>query len=255
MGQLLNNSEKYHFADFTLQKFKEYIRLAKQNYKFRDYDNFKKDEKYIIWRHDLDYSIHAAVKLAKIEAEEGIKATYFLLPHSKFYNLLELDVCKCVKEILDAGHKLGLHFDTDFYKERDPDFELEVCLKLEKELLENFFGDKIAVFSFHNPGQMGLDLNKDEFAGMMNAYSTYFRNEAGYCSDSFGIWRYERLEDVLRNGEHKRLQILTHPEWWSEKVTSPAERIRHCIQGRAENNWNSFENILKVYGLDIIDWK
>jgi hypothetical protein len=250
----LKNSEKYRFEDFTLDKFRNYIKLAKERFIFRDFENFKKDENYIIWRHDVDYSMHAAVDLARIEAEENITATYFVLLHSEFYNLLELEISNCVKEIRKAGHKLALHFDINYYAGMDINSKLEKYLKREKEILEHFFDTKIQAFSFHNPQQTGLKLHGREYADMINVYSEYFLNEIEYCSDSFGIWRYSRLEDVIVGNGTKRLQVLTHPEWWSDKVTSPAERIKRCVKGRAEKSWRSFENIVKEYGLHVIDW-
>ena len=250
----LKNSEKYHFADFTLDKFRAYIKLAKQKYVFRDFENFNKEENYIIWRHDVDYSMHAAVKLARIEAEEDITATYFLLLHSEFYNLLELEITNCVREIQRAGHKLALHFDINYYAGLGINSKLEKYLKKEKDVLEKFFETKIKTFSFHNPRHSGLKLHSDKYAGMLNVYSEYFLKETAYCSDSFGIWRYHSLDDMIKSKGSKRLQVLTHPEWWSQKVTSPAERIKHCVRGRAENSWRSFENIVKVYGLEVIDW-
>ena len=47
---------------------------------------------HILWRHDVDFSIHRASSLAKIENELGVKATYFLKLHSEFYNLFEKSI-------------------------------------------------------------------------------------------------------------------------------------------------------------------
>ena len=43
-------------------------------------------ERQIIWRHDIDMSVHRAYSLAKLERGLGVKSTFFILPHSEFYN-------------------------------------------------------------------------------------------------------------------------------------------------------------------------
>jgi hypothetical protein len=48
--------------------------------------------------------------LAKIEAGEGIKTTYFFHFHSEFYNVLEKDVVKCIFQIIEYGHNIGFAF-------------------------------------------------------------------------------------------------------------------------------------------------
>ena len=247
----MDNSEKYHFADFTLENYRKYVRLAKKRFVFRNYDNFNKDENFILWRHDVDYSMHAALRLAKIEREEEVQSTFFLHLHNEFYNLFEYEITQIVNEVLGMGHSIGLHFDLGYYRKRK---ELNNNLKFEKEILQTLFARKITVFSLHNPGKMKTELPDETYAEMINTGSAYFKSKVPYCSDSFGIWRFRRLEDVLTDANYKCLQILTHPEWWTELVTSPKERVWTCIDGRAEKNRNNYENILRNYELRVIDW-
>ena len=102
-------NQKFHFNDFTRKEYRNLLRLAKASYEFRLFTNFNKDEKFVIWRHDLDFSIQAAVKLAIIEAEEGIASTYFIWPHSEYYNLLDRESAQGIRKILSLGHQIGLH--------------------------------------------------------------------------------------------------------------------------------------------------
>ena len=80
----MSNEELYHFADFTTEKYREVINLTKQSYVFRNYTNFDKKEKFVLWRHDVDFSVHRSFGLAKIENEEGVSATYFIHLHSEW---------------------------------------------------------------------------------------------------------------------------------------------------------------------------
>jgi hypothetical protein len=76
----VSNADRYHFSDFTRENFRRLLRLARERYTFRTYANFARDERFLLWRHDVDFSPHAARKLAEIEADEGIVATLFPVP-------------------------------------------------------------------------------------------------------------------------------------------------------------------------------
>ena len=77
--------------------------MAKSGWKILDYRNIDWDEKFIVWRHDVDYSLNCSLKLAKIEQEEGVKGTYFINPHSEFYNIAELSQHRIIKRFCHMG--------------------------------------------------------------------------------------------------------------------------------------------------------
>ena len=89
---------------------------------------------------------------------------------------------------------------------------------------------------------------------MINTYSSFFRNEVGYCSDSNGYWRHKRLEDILNAKEYPCMQVLTHPIWWDKKIMSPKQKIRKCIEQRAKETENYYDKILDQMGRMNIDW-
>lgn len=242
----MKNSEKYHFNDFTRQNYRRLLKIAKKKYNFRNFTNFNKNERFILWRHDVDFSVHSALALAKIEFSESIKSTYFLHIHNIFYNLFEKEISDKVRKIIQLGHSIGLHFDTHYYSiKRSTD--LEKYLRFEKKILEQTFKVKINVFSFHNTSPLVLSFNKIEYAGMINTYSRYFKEKIHYCSDSNGYWRHERLEDILTVLNPKNLQVLTHPAWWQKEPMSPKERIRRCIKGRAVKTEVKYSQTLKQF--------
>lgn len=246
-------SKQLYFSDFTRENYRKLLQIAKSNYKFRQYDSYKNDDSFIIWRHDIDTSPNGALALAKIEADEDVKSIYFVHLHSSFYNLLERETTDRIRAIIDCGHSIGLHFDTAYYNE-DNQLSFEKNLRVEAEFLEFIFKCKINSFSFHNPTEFANARTNSEYAGLINATSEYFRTVVGYCSDSNGYWRYRRLEDVLREASDKRLQVLTHPEWWQETVMSPKERMLRCIDGRAARTRQDYEAALKAFGRDNVDW-
>lgn len=242
------DAERYHYADFTRDNYRRLVRLAKERYRFVAYTDLPAvGQPFVLWRHDVDMSVHTALRLAEIEAAEGVSATYFLHLHSEFYNLLERGVADRVRAILDAGHRLGLHFDAAYYGDRVRG-EMEPLLAAERALLRDAFGAEVDVFSFHNPDDFTLGFQAWSYAGMVNTYARYFREEAGYCSDSNGYWRFRRLEDVLREGTDTRLQVLTHPEWWQDRPMPPRERIQRCIDGRALRTAEYYDGLLAAAG-------
>lgn len=250
----MSNSEKYFFSDFTRSNYRKILRTAKENYTFRSYLDFDKKEKFILWRHDVDFSVHSALKLAQIEKKENISSTYFLLLHSELYNLLEKEISDLVFEIIRLGHNIGLHFDSHYYNIKT-EGELKKHLHFEKKILENIFKQKIKVFSFHKTTPFTMGCQNWKYAGMINTYAEYFQKNVDYCSDSNGIWRFKRLEDVLKSGLNARMQVLTHPEWWQDEILSPKERLYRCMDGRNNKNKFWYEKLMEEVGRKNIDWK
>jgi len=226
------------------------LRLARDRYTFIKFQDHAAPGKNILWRHDVDMSVHRAVKLARMESGLGLRATYFILLHCEHYNTLEKEVAGRIAEIAALGHELGLHFDPSFYG-----FTLESPggfrerLAWEKALLEKIFQTKIDAFSFHNPeigGWAGFD--EPEVEGMVNAYGAGLRKNFAFCSDSNGYWRFQRLRDVLERADDEKLHVLTHPLWWVPEVLSPRERVTRCIDGRRDFQHRFYDQIIAANG-------
>ena len=227
-------------ADFTEAEYDRLIGLALQHYRFASFVDWQDAPPgTVLWRHDLDFSVHRALALARIEADAGVRATYFLNLHSAYYNALEGEVAARVREILSLGHELGLHFDPDFETSRSP----RDALTAERTLLEDVFGVPVRTFSLHNPVVAGWSADDDEVAGMVNAYGAGLRERFTYCSDSHGVWRHRRLHDVLEEAAEERLHVLTHPEWWVPEPLPPRERVTRAIEGRAARTQERYERV------------
>jgi hypothetical protein len=248
----MTNAERYHFSDFTRSNYSRLLRLARKTYHFRGYTDFRPEERFVLWRHDIDFSPQAAVKLAQREAGEGVAATYFASLHSDFYNLLERDVTECVRTLIRLGHRVGLHFDLGYGPVRAED-ELVAWLIREQEVLEDVCQSACCVFSFHNPENSAAAYRNREYGGLINASSSFFYDSVGFCSDSNGYWRGRRLEDVLRAATDERLQVLTHPEMWQDVAMSPRQRVDRCIDGRARRTRERYERLLRENNRDNVD--
>ena len=238
-----DNRSLYHFDDFTEAHYRHCLQLARQNYRFVRFPDYRAEGRVCLWRHDIDTSPHRGLRLAQIEAEEGVVSTFFVLLHSDRYHPLEKDVYDRLKAILALGHDLGLHFDPQFYGERiQSAADLEHFLALERHLLEETFQTEIRSFSFHNPSvNNSLRFDQETLAGMVNAYGAELQSQYDYCSDSFCYWRYRRLVEVLEQAAAEKIHILTHPVCWTEDVTSPYVRFVRAVEGRAANTLRRYQ--------------
>jgi Formyl transferase len=235
------------WEDFTEESYRELLRLAaEKGYSFADYTQ-RPEGRHVLWRHDVDLSLHRAAKLAAIEREEGARSTYFLNPHAAFYNLLEPACLDLVARVIELGHAIGLHFDAAAYPGMQWSRQtLAEMLARERALLETFLGAKITAFSYHNPEADGLiDIDDDEVAGLVNCYGRTLRTEYGYVSDSNGYWRFHPIAEVLATVEHRRLQVLTHPGWWTPEPLPPRKRVLRCVHGRAEAVMARYDEFLR----------
>ena len=235
--------EQLDFNDFLETHYRELLCQARKSYTFATYECIPWGERFVLWRHDVDYSLNRALRLARIEAEMGVRATYFINPRSDFYNLFETTQVSAVRSILDLGHEVGLHFDSACHQ-GSGDSSLESGLHCDARLISSVFGISLAAFSFHNPDAADLRCDEELYGGLINCYSRRFRTEVGYCSDSNGFWRFRRLMDVLEVASDRCLQVLTHPGWWQSKLMAPRSRILRCVYGRAAATMRAYDQVL-----------
>lgn len=248
----MDNLHKYFFTDFTLVNYSKVLKLATKNYSFSFFDE-DYSENSILLRHDLEFSVPIALKMAQIEANLGIKATYFVQLHSEFYNTIEKLNIQDIKEIQKLGHQVGLHFDSHFWNIESED-QLEQYISIDKNILEQYLEVDIKAFSFHNNTDFTLSCRKEKYAGLLNVYSDYFRNHYAYNADSLGYWRYERLEDRLKEAKEEALQILIHDGMWQEEVLPPRRRVFKVIDDNAARLKNTYDDFLSRRNLKNLDW-
>lgn len=95
--------------DFTLSAYKSLLEaLQRANYSFFTFEDWcdgKADGRYVILRHDVDLKADHSLAIAKIEAEMGIRASYYfrIVPQS---NQPEI-----IKSIADLNHEIGYHYE------------------------------------------------------------------------------------------------------------------------------------------------
>ena len=71
--------------EFTYKAYSKLLELLRaHHYSFCNYQNYRDFDRCVIMRHDIDYNIEQAVRLAQAEADFGIQSTYFVLLSSDF---------------------------------------------------------------------------------------------------------------------------------------------------------------------------
>lgn len=230
----MTNREKYRFDDFTFANYKRLIELAKEKeFEFILHkDKFVPERKDIIWRHDVEFEPDLALKMAQIEHDLGVQTTYFFQLHSPYYNLFDEHYSKVFHQIKDLGHHCGLHFDCRYWGISD-EKELDKFIATDCNFLEANLGEKMETFSFHNTTPFTQSCLEYRYGGLINVYSSYFKEHYNYCGDSLGYWRFDRLEDVLNDNKVQHLQVLTHDGNWSDEVLSPRNRFAKVMNERA----------------------
>jgi hypothetical protein len=250
----MNNREKYHFDDFTLDNYRHLIQLAKgKGFQFILHkDDFVPERKDIIWRHDVEFEPDIALKMANIEHDEGVQASYFFQLHSPYYNILDNHYREVIRAIKKLGHLIGLHFDSAYWGITSED-QLNFYIRIDKEYLEKNSSIEIDTFSFHNTTPFTQSCLQNCYGGLINVYSAFFKEHFKYCSDSLGYWRFDRLEDVLNDDKIQHLQVLTHDGNWNEGVLSPRKRFSKVMHDHAERLVQGQINGLHQKGMLIPD--
>ena len=75
-------------CDFSRRHYTELLHAAQNGgYRFVHFDKTPEPGDLFL-RHDVDLSLDAALEMAELEARLDVRATYFLMTQSVFYNLL-----------------------------------------------------------------------------------------------------------------------------------------------------------------------
>ncbi len=97
--------------DFTLKTYETLIKtILSQNYQFLTMEEYSNHNalniRIVIMRHDVDRKPLNALRMAKLEAELGVKATYY------FRTIPQTFKPEIIKEIAKLGHEIGYHYEN-----------------------------------------------------------------------------------------------------------------------------------------------
>jgi hypothetical protein len=191
---------------FHLEHYSELLEAAKAGgYRFGFFEGAPSDGDLIL-RHDVDLSLDAALRMAALEAQAGVQATYFLMTQSVFYNLASYEGEQAIKRLRELGHRVGLH-----------------AVHPNAQLDDRF--DPIVAWHNPEPRYMGVPIE-----GAINVMGAPWFSPATYRSDSNQVWRAGCPHEHLRAGLFRWLQLLTHPEIWAYPGETMGESMRAMLE-------------------------
>ncbi|MDR0221011.1 MAG: hypothetical protein LBI54_06375 [Lachnospiraceae bacterium] len=208
---------------FSYAEYTEIIHLIKATGLAADYHRALTSGRFIIMRHDVEFSVERAFALSRIESGLDFTADYFFQWTNNNYNILSRRHTEMIRDMSARGHRIGLHFALNGLTDME---EIRRQIRKEVDILSEMFGFPVRQFSIHRPSAEVLQANI-KYPDIINAYQeeffTYSPDAANaphlpikYLSDANHIWRYG-YPDAATIGSHERLQILTHPFAWTEK--------------------------------------
>ena len=195
---------------FTYVHYIETLKKARETYTFYTFGNFPEnpDKRLIILRHDVDAQIQKALKMAKVNHDLGIPATFFIRVHGP-YNPFRQFAYQAILKIAKLGHEIGLHYEPMFYTTFG--LPVEETILFEIELLDRMFNLKIKSIAPHMPSLSSsrMDSIRQKYN---DPYLPKFFSQIKYISDSNKRWREGCMCKWIE--QRDQLQIAIHPHWW-----------------------------------------
>lgn len=204
----------------------------------------------ILLRHDIDLDLDDAVTVARIEADLGIRAHYFVMMTSPMYNVASRRGRAALQEIADLGHAVGVHMDPAAYADSiaSPQEALTTHLAGEAEALESITSSPVTAYSLHRPSDWDTDYPGD-CSGLAGAYDPRCFRDIAYSSDSEGWWRYGAFTDSAAFAERRSVQLLLHPEWWTgRRGETPGARMDRLVTDRGQRTQADVVATINPYG-------
>lgn len=196
---------------FTYAHYIETLKKAKETFTFYTFGNFPEnpDKRYIFLRHDIDAQLQKALKMAKVNHDLGIPATFFIRIHGP-YNPFRQFTYEAIQKIAKLDHEIGLHYEPMFYTSHG--LPVEETTLFEIELLNRMFNMQVKSIAPHMPSlsTAKMDDIKEKFN---DPYLPKFFTQIKYISDSNKRWREGCMCKWIDKVD--RLQIAIHPHWWN----------------------------------------
>ncbi len=224
----------YEGCDFTYRYYETMLQAAKahfdvvalsQAYDFLGYQARPK----LTLRHDVDVSLRRALRMARLDHELGVFSTFMIMPDSPLYSIDEPRSRQILRDILEMGHGIGLHYNPDETERdsRDTLQLIEPAIFSALERVQQAIAAPVDTVSFHRPTPRFLR-GPFRVANCVNAHSVDLM--AWYISDSRGTWRDGDPLLTLKQPKNSLLQLLVHPIWWDVEESPPENRLQEFFE-------------------------
>ena len=245
---------------FSFEDYREIIRFIKATGNYASsYKKALNRDKFILMRHDVEYSVKRAYDLAKVESSMDFTSTFFFQWTNNSYNILSRRNLDMVRDMHERGENIGLHFALNGMTDME---QIRKQILREINMLSEMMGFEITEFSIHRPSPAVLRENI-KLPGIINAYQDDFFTFAEkvtdetalsvkYMSDANHKWRYGYPTKENITG-YDKIQILTHPFAWTKHGYDNFENYQKLIQEKYEELVDSVDAECKDFG-EYKDW-
>ena len=243
--------------DFTLDTYRKFISaLTERGYRFctlEDVCSKNPAEPYIVLRHDVDRMPDNALRMAELENELGLKATYFFRIVSNVFDV------QVIKKIASMGHRIGYHFEDLSSAHGDIGRAVDSFKKNLEKLREVVPVETVAMhgkpLSKYDNKKLIKAIDFDELNILCEPYSIVEEKGLLYLTDTGRKWnsssnlRDKVLGHVTFNVQgtlmvpellkkkfpERNVMINCHPERWDNR---PVPWLWNAV-------WQSFKNSVK----------
>ncbi len=194
----------------------------------------------LLLRHDVDYSPEWAADLAQVNADLGVRGTFFFLTDSPLYNLFAASSRAALERVAALGQDVGLHVRCAPHA---PDAD---ALRRHYAALRLAAPEAIPAIAWHNPPEELAPLNRiADSAGFTSAYAPRWFAPGRYLSDSNLRHSPLGLLQAAQACPSPILQVLLHPLNWVEPSSTIEEiltrtcahRVGHVLAAMHENRF------------------
>jgi hypothetical protein len=223
-------------CDYSYRHLAEILDTARrQGYEVntcREYVEGARSPLQLVLRHDIDLLPARALQIAQLQADLGVRGTYFVRLHANEYNALSHENLQALKTISAIGHEVGLHAEpVDLLYSTGVSEAVSVRSGL--ETLRKFVSPEVVGVASHNDTTPynNLDyLGAIDIANLGGSYEAYdtthlnlFANSWYVTDGHFWYWRLflgGQLTDdrrcLCKHVAAKRplVYALIHPHLW-----------------------------------------
>ena len=240
---------------FSFEDYREIIRAVKESGRYvPTYAQAVGKERFILMRHDVEYSVDRAYALSRVEESMDFRSNFFFQWTNNSYNILSKKNRDILTDMHERGQTIGLHFALNGMTDMQM---IRVRIRKEMEMLSDMLGFPVDCFSIHRPSPAVLKENI-RMEGIYNAYQDDFFSfdvNAGpdtelrvkYFSDANHVWRYG-YPDAETIGRFDRIQILAHPFAWTKKGYDNEMNYRTLVNEKYAEMIDSIDRECKDFG-------
>jgi len=223
----METPSRFVLSRLSRDLYLDFLARAKQkDYSFVRFQDFLADaplpSRYIALRHDIDFAPGYSLQMAELEHAAGIVSTFFVLVDGQFYDALQTDVIRQIRQIRTLGHEIGLHFAVS--SAVDSDIGKEVAFRL--EILSAIADTTVRSYSQHDPvnaGFVSVSLPPGHH-DCVDVSKVIRDHNLLYVSDSAMMWRRHTFHSALDEG--RNLCLLAHPHSWMHPQNDYVAMIR-----------------------------